>query len=74
MSVLYVTVHDQWPRESPGEPVRIEPQDKRMPMLFSPTIGAAITAAIGLCGSAARPAAPRTRSTCARSIDTATWP
>jgi hypothetical protein len=38
-----------------------ERQAKRMPMLFSPTIGAAITA-------------PRTRSTFARSIGTATRP
>jgi hypothetical protein len=52
-----------------------ERQARRMPMLFSPTIGAAITAGgIGFCGYAARLAAPRTRSTCARSIDTATRP
>jgi hypothetical protein len=51
-----------------------ERQAKRMPMLFSPTIGAAITAAIGSCGSAVRLAAPRTRLTCARSIDTPTPP
>jgi hypothetical protein len=51
-----------------------ERQAKRMPMLFSPTIGAALLLGIGSCGSVARPAAPRTRSTCARSIDTATRP
>jgi hypothetical protein len=49
-----------------------ERQAKRMPMLFSPTIGAAITAAIGFFGYAARLAAPRTRSTCARSTVIAT--
>jgi hypothetical protein len=49
-----------------------EHQAKRMPMLFSPTIGAAIKRAIGSCGSAARRTAPRMRSTYARSIVTAT--
>jgi hypothetical protein len=43
-----------------------ERQTKRMPMLFSPTIGAAITAGIGFCGCAARLAEPRMRSICAR--------
>jgi hypothetical protein len=41
-------------------------QAKRMPMLFSPTIGAAITRAIGSCGPAVRLAVPRTRSICGR--------
>jgi hypothetical protein len=50
-----------------------ERQAKRMPMLFSPTIGAAITAGYWfLC--AARPAERRTRSICARSIVTTTRP
>jgi hypothetical protein len=51
-----------------------ERQAKRMPMLFSPTIGAAITRATGSCGYAARLAEPRTRSICARSIVTAMRP
>jgi hypothetical protein len=42
-----------------------ERQAKRTPMLFSPTIGAAITA--DSCGRAARPAAPPATSTCGRS-------
>ena len=46
-----------------------ERQAKQAPMLFSPTIGAAIAAGIGSCGCAARPAAPPTPSTCARSTD-----
>jgi hypothetical protein len=44
-----------------------ERQAKRMPMLFSPTIGAAITAGYS-CGRAARPVAPPVTSTCGRSI------
>jgi beta-phosphoglucomutase-like phosphatase (HAD superfamily) len=48
-----------------------ERQAKRMPMIFSPTIGAAITAGYWC---AARLVAPRTRSTCARSIATVTRP
>ena len=35
-----------------------ERQAKRMPMLFSPTIGAAIAAFIGFCGYAVRPVGP----------------
>jgi hypothetical protein len=50
-----------------------ERQAKRMPMLFSPTIGAAMPA-IGSCGRAARPAAPLATSTCGRSIGTAARP
>jgi hypothetical protein len=46
-------------------------QAKRMPMLFSPTICAAITAGYWFCGYAARLAAPQTRSTCGSSIGTA---
>ena len=42
-----------------------------MPMLFSPTIGAAIAGGI-VFGCAARPAGPQTRSTFARSIVTLT--
>jgi hypothetical protein len=38
-------------------------QEGRMPMLFSPTIGAAITARIGSCGCAVQPVAPRNRWT-----------
>jgi hypothetical protein len=34
-------------------------------MLFAPTIGAALASGIGSCGDAARPAAPRKRSSCA---------
>ena len=48
-----------------------ERQAKQMPMLFSPTIGAAITAVIGFFGYGARPAERRTQSTCAGSIVTA---
>jgi hypothetical protein len=51
-----------------------ERQAKRMPMLFSPTIGAAITARYWFLGCAARRAAPRRPSTSARSIATATRP
>jgi len=43
-----------------------ERQAKRMPMLFSPTIGAAVTAGYWFPWSAARRAVPRMRSTCAR--------
>jgi hypothetical protein len=43
-----------------------ERQSKRMPMLFSPTIGAAIAAGYWFLWVAALPAAPQTRSTCAR--------
>jgi hypothetical protein len=44
-------------------------------MLFSPTIGAAITAgSIGFCGYAARRAAPQTRSIFAPSTVIATLP
>jgi hypothetical protein len=49
-----------------------ERQAKRMPMLFSPTIGAAITG--GFCGRAAPPAAPHSALTCARLIGTETRP
>ncbi|MFZ0151379.1 MAG: hypothetical protein WBG18_09105 [Xanthobacteraceae bacterium] len=45
-----------------------ERQAERMPMIFSPTIGAAITAC------AARPAGLRTPLSCARSTVTATRP
>jgi hypothetical protein len=51
-----------------------ERQAKRMPMLFSPTIGARSPRVIGFYGCAARRAAPQTRSTYERSIDTATRP
>ena len=51
-----------------------ERQTKRMPMLFSPTIGAKSPPAIGFYGCSVRPAAPRRRSTCARSTVTATRP
>jgi hypothetical protein len=44
-----------------------ERQAKRMPMLFAPTIGAAIAAPHWWLWAAVRPAAPRTRSTCGRS-------
>jgi hypothetical protein len=40
-------------------------QAKRMPMLFSPTIGAAIKLATGSCGCAARLAERSMQSTCA---------
>jgi hypothetical protein len=43
---------------------------KRMPMLFSPTIGAAITAGYCSCGRAARPAASLATSTSGRSTGT----
>ena len=46
-----------------------ERQAKRMPMLFCRRSAPRSPRAIGSCGCAARPAAPRTRSTCARSID-----
>jgi hypothetical protein len=51
-----------------------ERQAGRMPMLFSPTIGAAIAARYGSCGYAVRRAAPSTRSIFARSIVTMTLP
>jgi hypothetical protein len=51
-----------------------ERQAKRMPMLFSPTIGTAITAGYWFLWVAARLAVQRTRSTSARSIVTATRP
>jgi hypothetical protein len=51
-----------------------ERQAKRMPMLFSPIIGAAITAGYGFCGRAARLAVPRATSTCGRSTGTAARP
>ena len=38
--------------------VRNERQAKRMPMLFLPTIGAAVPRGTGSCGCAVRPAAP----------------
>jgi len=41
-----------------------ERQAKRMPMLFSPTIGAAITANYWSCGCAARPVEQSMQSTC----------
>ena len=45
-----------------------ERQAKRLPMLFSPTIGPPSRAGIGSSGYAARLAAPRMRLICARSI------
>ena len=51
-----------------------ERQALRAPMIFSPTIGAAIRPAIGSWGCAARPAERSTRSTCARSIAIPTRP
>jgi hypothetical protein len=45
-----------------------------MPMLFSLTLEAAITAGYCSCGSAARPAALRRALTRGRSIGTLTWP
>jgi malic enzyme len=50
-----------------------ERQAKRMPMIFSPTIGAAI-ACIGTCGYAARPVAPFKLSTYAQSTGIAMRP
>jgi hypothetical protein len=50
-----------------------ERQAKRMPMLFSNDAPPS-QRAIGFSGFAARPAAPRMRLTCARSIVTATRP
>ena len=49
-----------------------ERQKQQMPMLLSPTIGAAIAAAIGFSGCAAQRAGPSAPSTCARSIVTTT--
>ena len=49
-----------------------ERQARRMPMLYAPTIGAALAPGIGSCGDAARPAAPRKRSTCANRVSR--WP
>ena len=49
-----------------------ERQAKRMPMLFSPTIGAAIAHGYWFLWVRCPAAAPPTRSTCARWIDTAT--
>jgi hypothetical protein len=46
--------------------------EKRMPMLFSPTIGAAIVAQYWFPWGAARPAGRSMPSTCARSTVTAT--
>jgi hypothetical protein len=51
-----------------------ERQAKRMPMLFSPTIGAAITAGVGFYGRAARPVGPPAMPTCERSIGIAARP
>jgi hypothetical protein len=51
-----------------------ERQAKRMPMLFSPTIGAAITAGYWFLWVCSRLAAPQTQSICARSTVTATRP
>ena len=51
-----------------------ERQAKRMPMIFSPTIGAAITAGYWFLWVCSRLAAPQTRSICARSTVTATRP
>jgi beta-phosphoglucomutase-like phosphatase (HAD superfamily) len=48
-----------------------ERQAKRKPMLFSPTIGAAVTAGYWFLWVRCRPAAPRTRSIFARSTVTA---
>ena len=49
-------------------------QVKRMPMLFSPTIGAAITAGVGFYGRAARPVGPPAMPTCERSTGTTARP
>jgi len=49
-----------------------ERQTKRMPLLFAPTIGAAIAARYWFLWYTARPAAPFRLSTCARSTGTAT--
>ena len=49
-----------------------ERQAKRMPMIFSPTIGAAIARAFGFCGFPVRLAEPSTQSTYARWIGTST--
>jgi hypothetical protein len=51
-----------------------ERQAKRMPMLFPPTIGAAITAGYWFLWVRCQPAGPSTPSTCARSTVTATRP
>ncbi len=48
-----------------------ERQAKRMPMRFSPTIGAAITAAIGSCGRTAPIASPPATSIYEHAIGTA---
>jgi hypothetical protein len=50
-----------------------ERQARRMPLLFAPTIGAALAGPSTISyGSIARPAAPRETLTCARSIATET--
>ena len=49
-------------------------QAAHMPMLFSPTIEAAITAGYWFCGCAARPAAQPATLTCGRSTGTAARP
>jgi len=51
-----------------------ERQAKRMPMLFSPTPGAAITARYWYLWVRCRPADQRAASTCAHSIVTETRP
>ena len=51
-----------------------ERQAKRMPMLFSPTIGAAITAGYWFLRARCLPAAPPAMSTCVRSTGTAGRP
>jgi hypothetical protein len=51
-----------------------ERQATRMPMLFSPTIGAAVTARYWSFGCAARLAGRSMPSTCARSIAATTRP
>jgi hypothetical protein len=49
-----------------------ERQALRAPMIFSPTIGAATRAGFWFLWYAARPAAPRMRSTCGHSTATPT--
>jgi hypothetical protein len=51
-----------------------ERQAKRMPMLFSPTIGAAIAAGYWFLRARCRFVVPRAMSTCGRSIGTAAHP
>jgi hypothetical protein len=51
-----------------------ERQAKRMPMLFSPTIGVAITAGYSFLRARCPPAAPPATSTCGRWTGTAARP